>query len=101
MTATEVYTSSTLLTPSPSWTTYTVSQTIQPPPAPKVKAEPDYRVHLPSAWPKITRARPVDPLTGLEHADVLEIGRSTSPAEAKTNLDRLKQAYDEAHPRAK
>ena len=35
----------------------------------------------------------MDPLTGLEHADVLEIGRSTSPAEAKTNLDRLKQAY--------
>lgn len=31
--------------------------------------------------------------SGLEHADVLEIGKETSHKDAKTGLDRLKQAY--------
>ncbi len=36
--------------------------------------------------------RLVDP-SGLEHADVLEIGRGTSASVAREKLERLKQAY--------
>lgn len=49
---------------------------------------------LPSVWPQVEKQpRRTDHRTGLEYADVLEIGRGTSPSVAKTQLDRLKQAY--------
>ncbi len=50
---------------------------------------------LPSLWPQVQTPplRAVDPVLGLEHADVLEIGRKTTPTDAKEKLDRLKQAY--------
>ena len=35
----------------------------------------------------------MDPRTGTEYADVLEIDKGTSPTAAKTQLDRLKQAF--------
>jgi len=94
VTATELKTSSTLITPTPTWTvtTVTISQpaTATPPPV----VSPPQPV-LPSVWPQAPQPRRfVNPLTGLEHADVLEVNRDTSPVDAKEQLDRLRQAYN-------
>ena len=88
--ATEVKTSSTLVTPAPTWSEVTVTVT-----ATKAAAAPaqQHSALLPSVWPNVTPGRQVDALTGLEYADVLEVGKSTTPSAAKTRLDRLKQAY--------
>lgn len=98
-------TTSTEVVPQPTWSTMTVTVTPTQAPTP-IQLTPSLthgagksRAHrkLPSSWPARLndreRGRPVDPRTGLEYADVLEVGRGTSPATAKTQLDRLKQAY--------
>ena len=98
VTATEVKTSSTLITPSPTWNTITVTHTASPASPPTPHNKPQLGVLranpvLPSIWPKVEQVRQVDPRTGLEHADVLEIDQGTSQTAAKNKLDRLKQAY--------
>ncbi len=76
MTATEVKTSSTLITPTPTWTT--VEVVVQP---------------TSSALPWQFNKAPL-PLPRVGHqADVLEVGRDTSPLSAKASLDRLRQAF--------
>ena len=88
-------TSSTLVTPTPTWSTMTVTVT----PTKAAALTPDLpssrkKLLLPSVWPQVEKQpRLTDHRTGLEYADVLEIGRGTSPSVAKTQLDRLKQAY--------
>ena len=96
MTATELKTSSTLITPTPTWSAVTVTHT--PPPSPpktqhRLGGGGGLSPILPSIWPKVEQIRKVDPRTGLEHADVLEIDRGTTQMAAKDKLDRLKQAY--------
>ena len=98
-------TSSSLVTPSPTWSTSTVtlsaSATTKSPSASPAAAFPAAVIDtapqpsFPSLWPQhqSTPRRHVDPVYGLEHADVLEIGSGTSQLDAKEKLDRLKQAY--------
>ena len=97
----ETKTVSTMITPTPTWQTLTV--TLPPSPTPATlkplqvfqhQPQPLTPLRFPSLWPQVTSLpRKVDPKTGLEYADVLEIKKETTPVAAKDKLDRLKQAY--------
>ncbi|XP_059096002.1 uncharacterized protein LOC131890624 [Tigriopus californicus] len=105
VTETEVKAVSSEITPTPTWSTQTVllsttqadynsllAQVI-PTKALDLAKDP-LTPQIPSVWPKMdTNHRPFDPKTGREQADVLEIDADTSPVEAKSHLDKLKQAY--------
>lgn len=84
VTATEVKTSSKLITPSPTLDVVTVTVTPRRPKnIPPVSG---------TQWTKAPHLRrPV--VNGAELADVLEVGPNTTPSAAKSQLDRLKQAY--------
>ena len=96
----ETNTLSKLVTPTPTWTTIPVStsQQINSNSLPVVNSlqnlSPLNPIQFPNLWPKVAAlTRKVDPKTGREQADVLEVEKTTSPVAAKDKLDRLKQAY--------
>lgn len=99
VTETEVKAVSSEITPTPTWSTQTVLLTttqrdINSLLAQVIPTKVPLTPQIPSVWPKMdTNHRPFDPKTGREQADVLEIDADTSEVEAKSHLDKLKQAY--------